>query len=115
MHFLSPEDARRVAFILENDWSRVISRTRTIATRGSAAAGEQSTSRSPRQHRLSSARGRKIVARVPKRATVTITFPQGSNRSYAEVMTQARSDVKLADAVIPDFCASGGRSPADWC
>lgn len=55
-------------------------RMKSIARR-ITVAGEFPTSHPP-----SLATGRKPVEKVPKRATIMITVPQGNNRKYAGVM-----------------------------
>ncbi|XP_072949802.1 uncharacterized protein [Epargyreus clarus] len=43
------------------------------------------------------------LPRVPKSAAVTVTVPEGSNVTYAEVMKTAKGQIKLPDLGIPEL------------
>lgn len=88
----SPVENGRAAFTLEtSDWSRLLAGKREEAAGRMAKDGKRQMACLHRQ--LGPAKGMTIKERIPvpsvhKRAVVKITVSQGSNRTFADAMTQ---------------------------
>lgn len=92
-------------------WATVVGRKRKAATGRKAPPPSHTPARVGKE--VKAARTTKVVpGRPPKTAAVTLTVPEGSRLTYAEAMSRAREQIKLADlgiaSVRPKRAVTGG-------